>query len=85
MRAQSKPPARAVTGSQVPLITIDTGPVAPRPGMARSTSSGGAPASTPADRRSRDMLGLPPTMWIAVGVGVVLAITLAVMLWLKQR
>ena len=53
--------------------------------MARSTSSGGAPASTPADRRSRDMLGLPPTMWIAVGVGVVLAITLAVMLWLKQR
>jgi hypothetical protein len=31
------------------------------------------------------MLGLPPTMWIAVAVGVVLAITLAVMLWLKQR
>jgi hypothetical protein len=31
------------------------------------------------------MLGLPPTMWIAVVIGVVLAITLAVMLWLKQR
>ncbi|MFZ4635828.1 MAG: serine/threonine-protein kinase [Pirellulales bacterium] len=88
-RAQSKPPAappaRAATGSEVPLIRIDTGPVAPRSGMAGSTSSGGAPASTPADRRSRDMLGLPPTMWIAVVIGVVLAITLAVMLWLKQR
>ena len=87
-RAQSKPPAappaRTATGSEVPLIKIDTGPVAPRPGMARSTSGGGGPASTPADRRSRDMLGLPPTMWIAVGVGVVLAIILAVMLWLKQ-
>jgi hypothetical protein len=31
------------------------------------------------------MLGLPPAMWIAVVIGVALAITLAVMLWLKQR
>ena len=88
-RAQSKPPAappaRTATGSEAPLIKIDTGPVGPRPGMAGSTSRGGGPASTPADRRSRDMLGLPPAMWIAVVIGVALAITLAVMLWLKQR
>jgi hypothetical protein len=47
-----------------------------------TSAAAGHPGTAP-PRRRRDIAGLPPAAWIAVGLGVLLAIVLAVAVALK--
>ncbi|MFM7205133.1 MAG: protein kinase domain-containing protein [Planctomycetaceae bacterium] len=84
--------ARPAAPAAPAAIRIDPGHP-PRAAAASSTrpSTGTAPGPTaagspsPPVRRRRDIAGMPPGAWVAVGLGVIVAIGLAVAVWLKQR
>lgn len=78
-RAQPKPLPRGPAAPAAP-VRIDTGGAA-KPHQPASSDAGG---HVKPRRPRRDIAGMPPGAWIAVGLGVLLAIGLAVAVAVKQ-